>query len=279
MAKARTIHVGIGGWTYEPWRGTFYPTGLPAKRELEHASRRLTAIEVNGTFYRMQSASSFAKWRDETPEDFVFTLKGHRAVVNKQKLAEAGETIDWFLKSGIAELGPKLGPLLWQLAPFKRFDADDMGAFLALLPSEVAGLPLKHAIEVRHQSFCDPTFVALARKHNVAIVYADSDEHPAIADDTSDFVYARLMKTVEEEPTGYPAAALDQWAARAKVWAAGGAPDDLPKIEKIASAKADNKGKRKVRADRSRPVFVFFISGAKVRAPLAAEALIKRLKA
>ena len=127
MATTGRIRVGIGGWTYEPWRGTFYPADLPAKRELEHASRRLTAIEMNGTFYRTQSAASFAKWRDETPEDFVFTLKGHRAVVNKQKLAEAGETVEWFLKSGIAELGEKLGPLLWQLAPFKRFDPDDIG--------------------------------------------------------------------------------------------------------------------------------------------------------
>ena len=281
MAVTGKVRVGIGGWTYEPWRGTFYPADLPTKRELEHASRRLTAIEVNGTFYRTQSAASFAKWRDETPEDFVFTLKGHRAVVSKQKLAEAGETVEWFLKSGIAELGQKLGPLLWQLAPFKRFDPDDMNAFFALLPRDVVGLPLKHAIEVRHQSFCDPAFVALARKHSVAIVYADSDEHPAIADDTADFVYARLMKTVEDEPAGYSEAALHQWADRAKVWASGGIPSDLPKMEASASGKssAGKKGKNGANADKSRPVFVFFISGAKVRAPIAAEALIKRLKA
>jgi uncharacterized protein YecE (DUF72 family) len=281
MATTGNIRVGIGGWTYEPWRGTFYPADLPAKRELEHASRRLTAIEVNGTFYRTQSAASFAKWRDETPESFVFTLKGHRAVVNKRKLAEAGETVEWFLKSGIAELGEKLGPLLWQFAPFKRFDPDDIDAFLALLPREVAGLPLKHAIEVRHQSFCDPAFVALARKHTIGIVYADSEEHPAIADDTADFVYARLMKTVEAEPAGYSKVALDQWAERAKVWAAGGVPEDLPRVEPIASGKnsAARKGKSGAKVDKRRPVFVFFISGAKVRAPIAAEALIKRLKA
>ena len=174
MDLTKTVRVGIGGWSFEPWRGTFYPEKLPARRELEHASRRLTAIEVNGTFYRTQSAASFAKWREETPENFVFTLKGHRAVVNKGKLAEAGETVQWFLKSGISELGDKLGPILWQLAPFRKFDPDDLGAFFALLPADVGGIGLKHAIEVRHKSFLDPAFVQLARNHNVAIVYADS---------------------------------------------------------------------------------------------------------
>jgi uncharacterized protein YecE (DUF72 family) len=268
---ASTVRVGIGGWTFEPWRGTFYPPDLPKARELEHAARRLTAIEINGTFYRAQGPKSFAKWRDETPEDFVFAVKGHRAVVNKKALAEAGETLDWFFTTGIAELGPKLGPVLWQLAPFKKFDAEDFGAFLALLPKEVEGLSIRHAIEVRHRSFSDARFVALARTHNVAIVYADSDDYPAIADDTADFVYARLMRSSEAEPAGYPAAALAEWAERARVWATGGIPADLPRVEEGGAAKKKKAG------GKARPVYLFFIAGAKVRNPAAAEALIARL--
>ncbi len=263
--KAGPIRVGIGGWTYAPWRGPFYPEGLPAKRELEFASRQLTAIEINGTFYRTQSAKSFAKWRDETPDDFVFTLKGHRAVVNKSKLAEAGETVDWFVKSGIAELGDKLGPINWQLAPFKKFDADDIGAFFALLPAEVGGVKLSHAIEVRHRSFVDPTFVALAAKHKVAIVYADSDGHPAIADVTGDVVYARLQRCSLAEEAGYSPSALNDWAARARKWSEGGTPSDLNAI-------APNE-----RSAKARPVFLFFIAGDKEKAPAAAVALIARL--
>lgn len=278
------IRVGIGGWTYEPWRGTFYPPDLPKARELEHASRRLTTIEVNGTFYRTQSAASFAKWRDQTPESFVFALKGHRAVVNKPKLAEAGETVDWFVKSGIAELGDKLGPVLWQLAPFRRFDPDDIGAFFALLPAETNGIALKHAIEARHRSFVDAAFVGLARRHGVAVVYADSDEHPAIADDTAGFVYARLMRSSEDEPAGYPAAALAAWAERARVWAEGGTPEDLPTIDDEGRPGKGGPGKggpvkdgARKGAGKRRPVFVYFISGAKVRNPAAAEALMERL--
>jgi uncharacterized protein YecE (DUF72 family) len=261
------IRVGIGGWTYAPWRGPFYPEGLPAKRELEFASRQITAIEINGTFYRTQSAKSFAKWRDETPENFVFTLKGHRAVVNKSKLAEAGETVDWFVKSGIAELGGKLGPINWQLAPFKKFDPDDIGAFFALLPAEVDGVKLSHAIEIRHRSFVDPAFIVLAAKHNVAIIYADSAEHPAIADVTGDFVYARLQRSSLAEEAGYPPSALDDWARRARIWSEGGTPPDLDTVapKESAAKKA------------ARPVFVFFIAGDKEKAPAAAIALIARL--
>lgn len=266
------IRVGIGGWTYEPWRGIFYPPGLPAKRELEHASRHLTSIEINGTFYRSQGPKSFAKWREETPENFVFAVKGHRAVVNKKVLAEAGEAVEWFFKSGLTELGEKLGPVLWQFAPFKKFDAEDLGAFLALLPEEADGLKLRHAVEVRNKSFVVPEFTALAAKHNVAIVYADSDDHPAIADPTADFVYARLQRSGEDEATGYSAAALDAWAERARTWAAGGVPNDLPKV---AEAPAPH-GKQSAKA--ARPVYLFFISGAKERNPAAAEALIERLK-
>jgi uncharacterized protein YecE (DUF72 family) len=263
------IRVGIGGWTFEPWRGTFYPPDLPKTRELEYASRRLTTIEVNGTFYRAQSPASFAKWRKETPDDFVFTIKGHRAIVNKPKLTEAGETISWFVNSGIAELGDKLGPILWQLAPFRRFDPDDIHAFFGLLPADIHGVPLKHAVEVRHKTFLDPAFIELARQHGVAIVYADSDEHPAIADDTADFVYARLMRAKEDEPAGYLAAALDGWANRAREWARGRVPADLPEIAARGAAKNSPE----------RPVFIFFISGAKIRNPAAAEALISRFRA
>jgi uncharacterized protein YecE (DUF72 family) len=268
-AGTSTIRVGIGGWTYEPWRGLFYPAGLSAKKELEYASGRLTAIEINGTFYRSQGPKSFAKWRDETPEDFVFSVKGHRAVVNAKKLAETGEAIAWFLKSGLSELGQKLGPVLWQLAPFKKFDEEDLGAFLALLPRELDGLPIRHALEVRSKSFLVPEFIALAAKHNVAIVYADSDDYPPIADSTADFVYARLQRSAADEETGYSAANIDQWTKRARVWAAGGVPDDLPKILDAPKGKAVEAA--------ARPVYVFFISGAKERNPAAAAAMIARL--
>jgi uncharacterized protein YecE (DUF72 family) len=259
------IRVGIGGWTFEPWRGAFYPPGLKHADELRYAASKLTAIEINGTFYRTQSPASFAKWRAETPEGFVFSVKGHRAVVNKKVLGEAGEAVEWFLKSGVTELGDRLGPLLWQFAPFKRFDPDDFGAFLALLPGTMDGVPLRHVVEVRHASFLVPEFVALIRKHNVAVVYADSDDYPAIADVTADFVYARLQRSREAEPTGYSPAELDQWASRAKTWAAGGVPDDLATF-------GDGKPKK-----AKRDVFVFMIAGDKVRAPAAAQALIGRV--
>jgi uncharacterized protein YecE (DUF72 family) len=260
------IRVGIGGWTYEPWRGTFYPADLKQADELKYASRHLTTIEINGTFYRTQSVASFRKWRDETPDDFVFAVKGHRNVVNSKKLAEAGEGIDWFFGSGVLELGDKLGPVLWQFAPFKKFNAEDFAAFLKLLPPKAGGRALQHVVEVRHDSFRVPAFVALLREHNVAVVYADSDEHPAIADITSDFVYARLQRTQEAIDTGYSAADLDRWVARARLWESGGAPDDLPQVDKTAAPKTP------------RPVFIYMISGAKVRAPAAAMALIERLK-
>ena len=259
------IRVGVGGWTYEPWRGAFYPDDLKHADELRYAASKLTSIEINGTFYRTQSATSFAKWRDETPGDFVFAVKGHRAVVNKKVLGEAGEAITWFLGSGVTELGPKLGPLLWQFAPFKRFNADDFEAFLSLLPEKAGGLTLRHVVEVRHASFLVPEFVALIAKHNVAVVYADSDDYPAIADVTADFVYARLQRSQEKEAAGYPAKDLDQWTERARTWAAGGVPDDLPTFGKAKPKKA------------KRDVFIFMIAGDKVKAPAAAQALISRL--
>lgn len=259
------IRVGVGGWTYEPWRGLFYPEGLKHADELKYAGEHLTAIEINGTFYRTQSAKSFAKWRDETPDGFMFSVKGHRAVVNKSKLAEAGEGIEWFLKSGVLELRDKLGPLLWQFAPFKRFNAEDFGAFLALLPKEQSGRKLSHVVEVRHQSFLVPECIDLLRKREVAVVYADSDDYPEVGDLTGDVVYARLQRSRESEPTGYSAKELNLWAERARVWAGGNVPEGLPTIGKPLSKAV------------SRPVFVFMISGHKPHDPAAAMALIERL--
>jgi uncharacterized protein YecE (DUF72 family) len=259
------IRVGVGGWTYEPWRGTFYPKDLKHADELKYASTRLNSIEINGTFYRTQSAASFRKWRDETPDDFVFSVKGHRAVVNSRKLADAGEPIQWFFKSGVLELGDKLGPLLWQLAPFRRFDADDIGAFLSLLPRKANGRPLRHAIEVRHESFLAEEFIKLLRDHEAAVVFADSDDYPAIADATSDFHYLRLQRTEEKNELGYTKLDLDRWAKHAKDWEKGLTPKDLPRIAKKAAPR------------ENRSVFIYMISGAKVRCPIAAMALIERL--
>ena len=260
------IRVGIGGWTFAPWRGPFYPKGLTQAQELAHASRQVSAIEINGTFYRTQSPKSFAKWAEETPDGFVFALKGHRFVTNRKVLAEAGPGIETFLSSGITELGDKLGPINWQLAGTKRFDPNDMEAFMRLLPRERAGRPLRHAIEARHPSFAVPEFVEMARRHGVAIVFAESDDYPSIADPTTDFVYARLQRSRAGEAAGYPAAELDLWAKRAKSWEAGHRPADLPRVE--AQSPATTAG---------RDVFVFFISGEKILNPAAAGALITRL--
>jgi uncharacterized protein YecE (DUF72 family) len=258
------IRAGIGGWTYEPWRGTFFPDKLPHARELEFASRAVTAIEVNGTFYRTQSSATFAKWREETPDDFMFSLKAPRYAVNRRDLREAAESITRFIQSGIAELGPKLGPILWQLAGTKRFDPDEIGAFLALLPPEAAGVNLRHVLEPRHESFVCVDYVALARKHGVATVLADSADYPLIADPTADFVYARLQDAREEIETGYDAKALATWANRFREFAAGRVPDDLAYV---AGKPPHPKG--------GRDCFVFFINGAKVRAPAGAQAFLK----
>ncbi|MES2046327.1 MAG: DUF72 domain-containing protein [Pseudomonadota bacterium] len=259
------IRVGIGGWTYEPWRGTFFPDKWPHKRELEYAASKLTAIEVNGTYYSGFKPATFENWAKAVPDGFVFTLKASRFCTNRKVLAEGGESVARFVGQGIVELGDRLGPILWQFMATKKFDADDFGAFLKLLPASHAGVSLRHAIHVRHESFAVPAFVALCRAAGVAIVYADSAEYPAIADVTGDFVYARLENAVEEMATGYTPAELDCWSAAAKKWAAGGAPDGLPYVDKAAPEK------------RPRETFVFFINGAKVRAPAGAMALIERL--
>jgi uncharacterized protein YecE (DUF72 family) len=260
------IRVGIGGWTFQPWRGPFYPKGLAQARELGFASRAVTAIEINGTFYGSQKPESFRKWHDETPEDFVFSLKGPRFATNRRELATAGESVGRFFASGVLELKDKLGPVLWQMAPTKKFDPGDFEGFLTLLPREIDGRAIRHVVEVRHESFAVPEFVTLLRKHQMPVVYADSDDYPAIADVTGDFVYARLQRAAEAEPAGYPGDQLDAWAERARVWAAGGTPADLPTVAAKPAAK------------RQRPVFLYMINGAKVRAPAAAQALIERLK-
>src|SRR5260221_560347 len=191
-AKLGQIGVGIGGWTFEPWRGTFYPKGLPHAKELAYASERLTSIEINGTFYRSQTPATFRKWADEVPDGFVFALKGPRFATNRRVLAEAGDSIKRFLDSGVTELGDHLGPLLWQFAPTKKFDEADFSGFLELLPDRQDGLKLRHVVEVRHDSFRTPAFIALIRKFNVAVVCAEHETYPGIADVTSDFVYLRL---------------------------------------------------------------------------------------
>ncbi|MDH7972931.1 DUF72 domain-containing protein [Sphingomonas sp. AR_OL41] len=259
------IRIGIGGWTYEPWRGSFFPEKWPQKRELEYAASKLTAIEVNGTYYSGFKPATFAGWAAAVPDGFVFTLKASRFCTNRKVLAEAGESVARFVGQGIVELGDRLGPILWQFMATKKFDAADFGAFLKLLPSSHDGVALRHAVQVRHESFAVPEFVALCRAAGVAIVYADSADYPAIADVTGDFVYARLENAVEDEPAGYTSADLDRWAAAAKLWAGGGVPEGLPYVDGASPA------------NHPRETFVFFINGAKVRAPAGAMALIDRV--
>lgn len=249
MAQGK-IHVGVGGWTYEPWRGgAFYPEKWPQAKELDYAGQHLTGIEINGTFYGRQKPASFIKWRDAVPADFIFTAKANRFCTNRKVLAEAADSIAKFVEQGITELGAKLGPILWQLAATKKFDPDDMAAFLKLLPAEQDGIKLRHAIEPRHESFDDPAFFALCREAGVAVVYAEADKFPRFAEQTADFTYARIQCAVEREPLGYSEGELDRLADLARGWAEGG-----------------------------RDVFLFFISGDKVRNPAAAMALIARLQ-
>ncbi len=243
-----TIRVGIGGWTYEPWRGPFYPTGHPQKRELEYAGQHLTGLEINGTYYGSQKPETFANWATAVPDGFKFSVKASRFATNRKVLADGAASIEKFLTQGLTRLGDRLGPILWQFMATKKFDRDDFAAFLDLLPEAQDGLPLRHALEVRHESFRDQAFVDLARERNMAIVFADSDEFPCIDEQTADFTYARLQRSAEDVATGYDDKALYGWADRARDW-----------------------------AKRDRDVYLFFISGAKVRNPAAAQALIKRL--
>ncbi|MFY9352636.1 MAG: DUF72 domain-containing protein [Sphingobium sp.] len=245
---AGRIRVGIGGWVYEPWRGSFYPAGLRQKDELTYVGQHLTATEINATYYSSQKPATFAGWAAQVPDGFQFAVKASRFCTNRKVLAEAGESVAKFVGQGIAELGDRLGPILWQFMPTKRFDPDDFGAFLKLLPASVDGVPLRHAIEVRHESFDDPAFLALAQAAGVAVVLVDHDDYPAIHGHDVGFSYSRLMRAQADEPTGYPADAIVHWAEQAKAQAARG------------------------------DVFTFFISGAKERNPAAAQAMIVALQ-
>ncbi len=264
MAESGRIRVGIGGWSFDPWRQTFYPADVPKSRELDYASRQMTTIEINGTFYRTQKPATFAKWRDATPDGFVFALKATRYSTNRKVLAEAGDSIAWFVNSGIVELGDRLGPINWQLAPTKSYDPDDFAAFLDLLPKEVEGVKLRHAVEARHPSFAVPDVIEAARQRGVAMILDGDSKHAQIADPSADFIYARIMGTKEDEETGYPAHDLDAWTARARTWAEGGSPDDLSLLGPAPER-------------RPRDVFLYVISGAKARNPAAARAIIERL--
>lgn len=242
------IHVGVGGWTFEPWRDNFYPAGLPHSRELHYASRQLTAIEVNGTFYSTFKPPTFAKWRDETPDGFVFSLKAHRFTTHRRQLATAAEGINRFVGSGIAELGDKLGPLLWQLMPTTAFDAADLDAFLRLLPRELQGRPLRHVLDVRHPSFACEEYLELLARHGCTTVYTDSEKFPAIPHARSELAYLRLMRSEADCATGYAPEQLVPWVRGAREWVELGAGNEA---------------------------FVFFINGAKERAPAAAMTFLK----
>ena len=243
------IRTGIGGWVYPEWRkGTFYPKGLVQKRELEWASRRLGAIEINGTYHSLQKPKFFRQWREATPDGFVFAVKGSRFITNRKVLAGAGEPMARFFAQGLDELGDRLGPILWQLMATKRFEPEDIAAFFELLPRELKGLPLRHAIEAGHESFACEQFLDLARTAGVAVVYLEQEGRASIAERTADFAYLRCKNLRADEPTGYPPAGIERIAKRCRGWGAGG--DD---------------------------VFAFMINGAKQRAPAAAMALAERL--
>ena len=260
-----SIFVGVGGWVYPDWRDNFYPKGLPQKRELEYAGTHLTAIEINGTYYGSQKPESFRKWREGTPDGFVFAVKGPRFATNRRVLAESGDPIQKFFASGVTELKEKLGPVNWQFMATKKFDVADFEAFLKLLPRKVDGLAIRHVVEVRHDSFKDAAFIALCRQHGAGIVFAADSEFPLIADVTADFVYVRIMGTEAKEKLGYPVAVLKKWAERARDWEKGESPKPS-----MLLAPAPPKKKR--------DVFLFVISGAKEKNPAAAQAIIAALQ-
>lgn len=258
------IYVGVGGWDFDPWRGTFYPEGWAKAKQLEYMSGALTATEINATYYKLQKPELFERWAKTVPDGFKFAIKASRFCTNRKVLGEGGEGIEKFCAQGITELGDKLGPLLWQFMGTKQFDHDDFKTFLSLLPTKQAGVPLRHVVEPRHESFRNPDFVAMARAAGVGIVFADDDDYPCIADISGDLVYARLQRTREEEPLGYSPSDLDKWAQVAKGWAQGDSPSGFPYAANPAP-------------QQPRETYVFFISGAKVRNPLAAKAMIERL--
>jgi len=290
MSRAGTVRVGISGWTYKPWRGNFYPSGLLQSDELSYASRQVETIEINGTFYSLQRPDAFARWYDETPEGFVFAVKGPRFITHIRRLREIETPLANFFASGVLRLEEKLGPVLWQFPPSFRFSAERLDHFFSLLPRDTEAAAalaehrsewladrswaktarrreLRHAIEIRHQSFLDPAFVALLRRHRVALVFADSAAWPYAEDLTADFVYLRLHGSEELYTSGYSDEALDHWAARIKLWARGLEPDDARLIAPETRTPRHN----------ARDVYVYFDNDAKVRAPVDARSLRAKL--
>ena len=265
MAKSGKIRCGIGGWTFEPWRGVFYPKGLKHADELAFASRHLTTIEINGTYYSSFKPESWAKWRAQTPEGFRFAVKASRFCTNRRVLADGKGSMEIFFNQGITELGDRLGPILWQFAPTKKFDYDDFAGFLDLLPDRLQDLPLRHVVEVRNASFADPKFVGLCRDRNVAICNSENENYPFIPDVTADFVYLRLLSANDEIPTGYEPPELDLWADRFQAYAGGGVPHDLQPLDRTGPP------------ETPRDVFAYVIHEGKVRAPAAAMEFIKRV--
>jgi uncharacterized protein YecE (DUF72 family) len=266
MAETGAIRAGMGGWTFEPWRGTFYPSGLRQADELDYAARHVTAIEINGTYYSTFKPDSWAKWRAATPDGFKFSVKASRFCTNRKVLADMGQSMSVFLNQGLAELGDRLGPILWQFMGTKKFDPADFEGFLSLLPDTLDGLPLQHVVEPRHASFRTAEFVELCRKHKVSICLADHESYPLIADVTGPVVYARLQTGSDEIATAYEAKDLDIWAQRFKTYAAGGRPADLPAVSPQEAPTV------------ARDVYAFVIHEGKVRAPAGAMALIERTR-
>lgn len=285
------IRIGISGWTYAAWRGVFYPKGLARKQELAYAGRQFRSVEVNGTFYGLQRPESFARWRAETPDDFVFAIKGSRHITHMRRLRDVETPLANFLASGLLRLGPKLGPILWQFPPRMRFDAGLFRDFLALLPQDTraaaamarrhdarldgraavdceADQPLRHAVEIRHESFRDAGFIELLRAHGVALVVADTVEWPLLMDLTAGFVYCRLHGSEQLYASGYGPKALDRWTGRIRAWARGGEPKDAERVLGPTRRRASG-----------RDVYLYFDNDAKVRAPADAAALIRRLEA
>ncbi|OXE37132.1 MAG: hypothetical protein CGW95_03380 [Phenylobacterium zucineum] len=265
MTERGHFRAGIGGWTFEPWRGGFYPKGLKQADELAFASRALSAIEINATYHADQKPESFAKWAAATPDDFVFTIKASRFATNRKVLKDAQESVEKFFNQGLEELGPKLGPILWQFMPTKRFDHDDLAGYLDLLPQTLNGLKLRHALEPRHESFADPRFIGLCRDRKIAICCSDNDGYPIIPDITADFVYARLLQGSDHIATCYRPEDLDAWAERFAAYGAGEIPVDLQPVDRTGPPSGP------------REVFAFLISGGKINAPAGAQALIQRM--
>lgn len=285
-----SIRIGISGWRYARWRGTFYPTGLAQRRELAYAGRCFPSVEINGSFYSLQRPESYQSWHDETPDDFVFAVKGPRFVTHMKRLRDCEQALANFFASGVLRLGPKLGPILWQLPPSLRFDEAVLDAFLSSLPRDTEAAlalarkrdttlmhgrtalsvdrkrPLRHALEMRHPSFCEPSCMKLLRKHKVGVVVADTaGKFPYLEDVTADFVYLRLHGDAQLYASGYSDHALDRWGERIAAWAAGGEPTDAQRVGPRASKRT------------RRDVYCYFDNDMKVHAPFDARGLMQRL--